>query len=155
MGNYRATVIWRRREGDDFPRGRYSRAHEWHFDEGVRVPASASPSHVRVPFSDPAAVDPEEAYIAALSSCHMLFFLYLAGKAGLDVTSYEDEAVGEMAKSENGREWIARVTLRPEVTFAEGRSPSRADLERLHHEAHELCYVANSVKTEVVVEIAS
>ena len=155
MGSYRATVIWKCRAGEDFTRGRYSRAHEWRFDGGVRLLASASPSHVPLPYADPTAVDPEEAFVAALSSCHMLFFLYLAGKRGLDVTAYEDEAVGEMAKAESGREWIACVTLRPMVTFQGERRPSRADLERLHHEAHELCYLANSVKSEVLVDIPS
>jgi organic hydroperoxide reductase OsmC/OhrA len=99
-----------------------------------------------------APVDPEEAYVAALSSCHMLFFLHLAGKRGFAVAAYEDQAFGEMAKRDDGREWIARVTLRPDVTFAGGKSPSPADIERLHHEAHDLCFLANSVLTEVLVD---
>jgi organic hydroperoxide reductase OsmC/OhrA len=152
VGTYRATVTWRARDGEDFTRGRYSRAHEWQFDGGVRVPASAAPSHVPLPFAEPGAVDPEEAYVAALSSCHMLFFLHLAGKRGFAVAAYEDQAFGEMAKRDDGREWIARVTLRPDVTYAGGKSPSPADIERLHHDAHDLCFLANSVLTEVLVD---
>jgi organic hydroperoxide reductase OsmC/OhrA len=152
MTTYRASVVWKRRDDEQFANNRYSRAHEWLFDGGARVPASASPSHVRLPFSDPAAVDPEEAYVAALSSCHMLFFLWLAARHGFSVISYEDEATGEMARSDDGREWIARVTLRPEVNFDGENRPSEAEIGVLHHEAHERCYLANSVKTEVVVE---
>lgn len=152
VATYRATVVWKRREDEEFSRGRYSRAHEWRFDGGARVPASASPSHVPSPYSDPSGVDPEEAYVASLSSCHMLFFLYLAGKRGLNVSSYQDEAIGEMAKEKDGREWLARVTLRPRVAFDGDVQPSREDLASLHHEAHELCYLANSVKSEVLVE---
>jgi organic hydroperoxide reductase OsmC/OhrA len=152
MTTYRASVVWKRRDDEQFVDNRYSRAHEWLFDGGACVPASASPSHVRLPFSDPAAVDPEEAYVAALSSCHMLFFLWLAARHGFSVISYRDEATGEMARTEDGREWIARVTLRPEVIFDGEKTPSRAEIGVLHHESHERCYLANSVRTEVLVE---
>jgi organic hydroperoxide reductase OsmC/OhrA len=152
VGTYRAAVVWKRREDEQFTNNRYSRAHEWLFDGGARVPASSAPSHVRPPFSDPAAVDPEEAYVAALSSCHMLFFLWLAAKRGFSVISYEDEPIGEMTEAEDGREWIGKVRLRPKVAFDGETRPSQADIGSLHHEAHERCYLANSVKTEVVVE---
>jgi organic hydroperoxide reductase OsmC/OhrA len=152
VGTYRASVVWKRREDEQFTNNRYSRAHEWLFDGGARVPASAAPSHVRLPFSDPTAVDPEEAYVAALSSCHMLFFLWLAAKHGFSVISYEDEAIGEMAQADDGREWIAKVRLRPKVAFDGEKRPSQADISSLHHVAHERCYLANSVKTEVLVE---
>jgi organic hydroperoxide reductase OsmC/OhrA len=104
------------------------------------------------PLSDPSAVDPEEALVAALSSCHMLFFLWLAARRGFAVVSYEDAAVGIMRKEADGREWLAQVTLRPDVVFDGPRRPSRADVAALHHESHNRCYIANSVKSEVLVE---
>jgi organic hydroperoxide reductase OsmC/OhrA len=146
---YTSTVIWERREAP-FVDLRYSRRHVWGFDGGLEVPASASPLHVRVPMADPSGVDPEEALVAALSSCHMLGFLYLAAKQGMIVERYDDAAEGEMGANEEGRQAITRVVLRPRVTYAEPPDP---DAEAaLHHGAHELCYIANSVRTEVVVE---
>jgi organic hydroperoxide reductase OsmC/OhrA len=153
---YRATVAWRR-DGedfalDDFRKGRYSRAHEWRFDGGVTVPASASPSVVPLPHSREDAVDPEEAFIAALSSCHMLTFIDMARRAGIVVDSYEDEAVGQMERIGPGKMAITRVTLRPRIVF-HGTVPEPAKLDELHHQAHEACFIANSVTTEVVVEM--
>lgn len=144
-----ATIAWQR-AGSNFTDRRYSRAHRWSFDGGASVPASSSPHVVRLPFSDPAAVDPEEAFVAALSSCHMLWFLDLAAQAGHVVEDYEDHAKGFMSKNASGKEWVARVELAPRVRFA-GNAPDAAALAALHHRAHEECYLANSVKTEVVV----
>jgi organic hydroperoxide reductase OsmC/OhrA len=147
---YTATVSWKRGEGE-FPKGRYSRGHTWRFDGGVEVPASASPQVVPKQFTVEAAVDPEEALVASLSSCHLLTFLDLARRAGFVIDAYEDAAEGVMEKNAAGRYWIARVTLRPRIVFS-GKSPDAAELERLHHTAHEECFIANSVKTEIVVE---
>ena len=150
MHTYTATITWERRDGAAFTDLKYSRAHRWRFDGGVEVPASASPLHVPPPGSDPSAVDPEEAFVAALSSCHMLYFLYFAAKRGVAVERYEDDAVGEMGPNEQGRQAIVRVVLRPRVTYAAG--DGAAAEAALHHEAHEHCYLANSVRTEIVVE---
>ena len=149
MGNHGATVSW---ESDgNFRSGKYSRAHEWRFDGGAVVRGSSSPSVVPVPLSDPAGVDPEEALIASASSCHMLWFLALAQDAGLDVMSYCDEAVGVMGKDERGRIVLTRITLRPAIAFA-GRQPDAGELAALHHDAHEKCFIANSLRSEIVVE---
>ena len=150
MSEHRATVLWTHTRGE-FLKGTYSREHTWSFDGGVTVPASPAPTSVRPPYCNPDNVDPEEAFVAAISSCHMLTFLYLAYKDGIEVTSYEDEAVGEMTKNEKGALWVSRVTLRPRIHYAGGRAPAADRLERLHHAAHEECYISNSVKTEVVV----
>lgn len=153
MGTYEATVIWTRPADAPFTDNRYPRAHEWRFDGGAVVPASSSPHSVRVPLSDPAAVDPEEALVAALSSCHMLFFLSYAAKAGFVVDRYEDQAVGEMGKNARGATAIVKVRLRPRITW-QGAAPSAEQLEELHHRSHESCYIANSVTADVVVEPA-
>jgi organic hydroperoxide reductase OsmC/OhrA len=147
----RASVRWV--SDGAFASGRYSRAHELRFDGGAVVRGSSSPDVVRVPMSDPAGVDPEEALIASVSACHMLWFLSLAQAAGLDVTSYQDDAEGVMRKDERGRVAITRITLRPTIAFA-GAAPDPAELDRLHHEAHDRCFIANSLRTEVVVEAA-
>jgi organic hydroperoxide reductase OsmC/OhrA len=152
MAAYEAKVLWQRRPSERFTDGRYSRAHEWQFDGGTRVHASASPHVVRAPFSDPSAVDPEEALVAALASCHMLFFLAFAAKQGFEITTYEDGAVGVMSKTGDGREWMTKVTLRPHVAFSGDKRPTADEVDALHHQAHAACYIANSVKTEVVVE---
>jgi organic hydroperoxide reductase OsmC/OhrA len=154
MSEHKAIIRWRR-SGPDFIRGKYSREHTWTFDGGVTVPASPSPSVVPTPWSNPANVDPEEAYVAAISSCHMLTFLYLASKQGFQVESYEDEAVGVMAKNEKGIPWVSRVTLNPKLAYGGEKLPTPADEDRLHHGAHEQCFIANSIKTEVVVANAS
>jgi organic hydroperoxide reductase OsmC/OhrA len=151
MATYLATIDWSLREGDDFAKGRYSRAHTLAFDGGATVAGSPSPHVVPSPWSDPAGVDPEEAFIAALSACHMLWFLDLARREGWAVSRYHDPAQGIMAKRDDGRWAITRVTLRPTVTFAD-RRPDRDQLAGLHHRAHELCFIANSVNSEVVIE---
>ncbi len=151
MSTYTATIRWSREGAEGFAKGQYSRAHEWAFDGGAVVPASASPHIVPKPWSDEAGVDPEEAFVASLSSCHMLFFLDFTRRAGFVVDAYADEAEGEMAKREDGRMWMSQVTLRPRVSWA-GEAPDEAALAELHHKAHEACFIANSVTTEVVIE---
>ena len=149
---YFATVSWKRGSDERFSDNKYSRGHTWAFDGGVTVPASSSPLSVRLPHSKADAVDPEEALVASLSSCHMLTFLYLAQKGGYVVDSYEDKAVGVMTKNERGKLFVSRVALRPRIVFSGAKQPSAAQLDELHHHAHEECYIANSVLTEVVVE---
>lgn len=148
MSTYSATILWQR-NGAAFTDQRYSRAHQWHFDGGAVVPGSSSPHNVPLPYSDAAAVDPEEAFVASLSSCHMLWFLHLAAKAGFVVERYEDRADGVMAKNAEGKLAMTLLTLRPRVDFAGEKRPERADIEALHHKAHEECFIANSVKSEV------
>jgi organic hydroperoxide reductase OsmC/OhrA len=144
-------VRWSRGEAV-FTDNRYSRGHTWHFDGGVEVPASSSPHVVRVPYSVAAAVDPEEAFVASISSCHMLWFLSLAAQAGLRVDQYQDEAVGVMGKNAAGKNAVTRVTLQPRVTFSGDKLPSRPEVDELHHKAHEECFIANSVTTEILCE---
>lgn len=148
---YTATVTWQR-NGAAFTDNRYSRAHEWRFDGGAVVPASSSPQVVPVPLSNAAAVDPEEAFVASLSSCHMLFFLYHAAKKGFVVERYEDTAVGTLGKNAQGRMAMLKVTLRPQVGWGGERRPAAQDVEAMHHRAHEDCYIANSVACEVAIE---
>jgi len=150
MSEHKATIKWQR-SSPDFLKGKYSREHTWTFDGGVTVPASASPAVVPAPWSNPAGIDPEEAFVASISSCHMLTFLHLACKAGFQIDSYEDEAVGKVAKNEKGVPWVSSVALHPKIIYSGEKSPAPADEERLHHLAHEQCFIANSVKTEIVV----
>lgn len=152
MSNYTATIRWSRGDAEGFSQGRYSRAHEWAFDGGTVVPASASPHIVPNPWSDEAAVDPEEAFIASLASCHMLFFIDFARRAGFVVDNYVDEAEGVITKRDDGRMWMSRVTLRPRVDWSGDKRPDEAEIADLHHRAHEACFIANSVVTEVTVE---
>lgn len=151
MHRYTANIEWRR-EGGDFRRGRYGRVHAWSFDGGIRIEASASPQVVPLPFSSESAIDPEEALVAAAASCHMLSFLYVAARRGFEVERYDDHAEGLMAKNPRGRYAITRITLRPRIVFGGERHPSPAELDALHHAAHEECYIANSILAEVVVE---
>jgi organic hydroperoxide reductase OsmC/OhrA len=152
MSTYTATIRWSRDGAGDFTKGQYSRAHEWAFDGGTVVPASASPHVVPAPWSDPAGVDPEEAFVASLASCHMLFFVDFARRAGFVVNDYIDEAEGVLDKRADGRMWMSRVTLRPRVEFSGEKRPSDREIADLHHHAHEACFIANSVTTEVTVE---
>lgn len=155
MADHRATITWQGSAAPaDFVKGKYSREHVWTFDGGVTVPASPSPSVVPAPWSNAAHVDPEEAFVASISSCHMLSFLYVAAKAGFAVASYRDEAIGVMTKNERGVPWVSKVTLAPAIELAGDRQPSAEDLAKLHHAAHEACFIANSVKTEIVVATA-
>jgi len=151
MSEHKAIIKWTHSQGD-FLKGTYSREHTWTFDGGVTVPASSSPSAVRVPFSNPANVDPEEAFVASLSSCHMLTYLYVASRKGFEVSSYEDDAVGSMTKNERGILWVSSVVLHPRITYVGTKTPTREEAEQMHHAAHEQCYIANSVKTDVRVE---
>jgi organic hydroperoxide reductase OsmC/OhrA len=151
MSEYHATIHWQRRNAD-FAANRYSRAHTWQFDGGAAVPASSSPHVVPLPWSDAAGVDPEEAFVASLSSCHMLWFLSLAAQAGWVVDDYRDDALGVMARNAQGKLAMTLVTLRPTVAFSGARQPDAAEIERLHHRAHDECFIANSVKTEVRCE---
>ena len=153
MSEHKAIICWQR-NGVVFIDNQYSRLHEWKFDGGAVVPGSSSPSVVRVPLSDPAAVDPEEAFVAAISSCHMLWFLSLAAAQGFVVDGYEDEAVGVMTRNEHKVSWISKVTLNPKVLYSGAQQPTPQEEDRLHHEAHEQCFIANSVKTEIVVQLA-
>jgi organic hydroperoxide reductase OsmC/OhrA len=149
MSRHDVVIEWQA-EGD-FARGQYSRAHVWRFDGGAEVHASSSPHVVPVPLSDPAGVDPEEALIASASSCHMLWFLDLARRAGLIVERYRDDAQGIMGRDDRGRMALLTIWLRPEITFS-GRQPSAGEVEALHHEAHRQCFIANSLRTEILVE---
>lgn len=150
MSQHTATISWRN-SGTEFLQGRFSRKHTWTFDGGATVPASSSPAVVRPPLSDPAAVDPEEAFVASISSCHMLTFLFAARKAGFQVDSYDDVAVGEMTKNERGVPFISTVTLNPHIVYGGTKIPSPEDERQLHHEAHEGCFIAQSVKTIITV----
>lgn len=148
MAEYKATVIWER-GSQLFTDNRYSRVHKWKFDEGVEVEASSSPQVVPVPLSKAAAVDPEEAFIASLSSCHMLWFLAIAGKKGFCVDSYVDEASGVKSKNESGKFFISEVTLQPKIIFSGDKKPTQEEIIAMHDKAHHECYIANSVKSEV------
>ncbi len=151
MSTYTATIRWSRNGAEGFTKGQYSRAHEWAFDGGAVVPASASPHVVPAPWSDAAGVDPEEAFVASLSSCHMLFFLDFARRAGFTIDNYVDEAEGVMEKGADGKFRMTRVTLWPHVAWS-GDPPDEKAIADLHHRAHEACFIANSVTTEVKVE---
>jgi len=151
MAQYVTEVLWQR-NGQDFLDNRYSRRHLLRFDGGVEVAGSSSPHVVPLPMSDAAAIDPEEAFVASLSSCHMLWFLSMAVKGRFCVDRYLDAAVGVMAKNDQGKMAMTVVTLRPAVTFSGERQPTRAQIEAMHHAAHEACYIANSVKSEVRCE---
>ena len=154
MSEYVATIRWQR--GDlDFTDDNYSRAHEWQFDGGLTVAASASPDIVPLPMSVAENVDPEEAFVASLSSCHMLFFLAIAAASGFVIDEYTDAATGRMQKNSEGRTAITQVILRPCATYSGERIPEREQIEKMHHRAHRQCFIANSVNTEVVTEIVS
>ena len=152
MSEYTADILWERAPHEDFLANRYSRRHEMRFDGGAVVAGSSSPRSVPLPMSDASAVDPEEAFVASLSSCHMLWFLAIAAKRKFCVDRYFDAARGVMGKNAQGKVAVTRVTLRPEVVFSGERLPTRAEIEHLHHTAHDECYIANSVKTEVLCE---
>ena len=151
MSTYTAEVLWLRNDGD-FVGKRYSRNHLLRFDGGLEVPGSASPYVVPLPLSDASALDPEEAFVASLASCHMLWFLSIAAQHAYCVDRYFDAASGVMEKNAAGKIAMTVVTLRPDVTFSDERLPTRAELDQLHHEAHESCFIANSVKTDVRCE---
>ena len=151
MATYGAQIEWKADPKEDFRAGRYSRVHEIRFDNGLAVRASAAPSVVPRPYADPAAVDPEELLVAALSSCHMLSFLDVARRAGIAVRAYRDKAEGVLEKTAEGRIALTRVTLRPYIEC----DADAATLDQLHHKAHEVCFIANSVRTDIRVEPVS
>lgn len=152
MDKYKATVQWER--GDQvFTDDEYSRGHTWEFDGGLVVPASASPGIVPLPHSIAENVDPEEAFVAALSSCHMLFFLAMAAGKGFVVDNYRDSAAGYLAKDECDRMAITKVVLRPDATYSGEKRPTREQVEKLHERAHKLCFIANSVRSDVVTDV--
>jgi len=150
MGQYKVLIKWHR-NGAAFTDNRYSRGHSWNFDGGIEIRASASPHVVPLPLSVEEAVDPEEAFVAVLASCHMLWFLSIAAKQGFVVESYQDEATGVLAKNSDGKLAMTQVTLYPKLVFA-GKRPSADQHEAMHHEAHEECFIASSVKTDVRCE---
>ena len=147
---HKANISWKL-EGTEFLKGRYSREHTWSFDGGLTIPASPSPTVVPKPWSNPAHVDPEEAFVASVASCHMLWLLDVAIGAGFEVISYEDTPNGIMTRNERGAFWISEITLRPSIVWGGETQPARSEIEALHHEAHEKCFIANSIKTDVIV----
>ena len=148
MAAIAATIAWERQEGEAFTDKKFSRGHQWSFDGGLSLRASSSPDIVPR-FSDPSGIDPEEALVASLSSCHMLTFLWLAAIKGYVVNSYHDEAKGTMTKNAKGKLYVSTVTLKPQIAFGGEKQPDAATLASLHHDAHEECFVANSVLTEI------
>jgi organic hydroperoxide reductase OsmC/OhrA len=154
MSDHLATIRWNRGDAA-FTGGKFSRVHSWAFDGGITVEAAASPSVVPAMYNSSTAVDPEEAFVASVASCHMLTFLFFAARGGFIVDSYEDHAVGTMTKNDNGVPWVSTVMLKPKITFSGEKQPTAEDLDHLHHEAHDKCFIANSVKSEITVEPAN
>ncbi len=153
MSQHTAKVEWILKSDESFLDNQYSRGHLWHFDGGATVPASSAPSVVPLPYSVAENVDPEEAFVAALSSCHMLFFLSIAAKKKFTVQQYTDTAFGVMEVNDAGKMAMTKVTLRPKVVFSQGKEPTLSQLERIHHLSHESCFIANSVTTKINTEI--
>ncbi len=149
---YEATISWARQSAEKFTDGRYSRVHQWAFDGGVTVRASSSPAVVPLPLSAADAVDPEEALVASTSSCHMLYFLFFAAKRGFVVERYEDKAAGVLEKNEKGKLFMSKITLRPAITFSGDKTPTADEMQALHHSAHDECFIASSLKTEIAIE---
>lgn len=152
MSEYYAKVTWTKGENEAFTDKKYSRVHHWHFDGGVIVPATASHHIVPLPYSNKDNVDPEQAFIASLSSCHMLFFLDIASRKNFVIDSYIDEAVGVIGKDNEGKMAMTKVTLRPKIIFSGETQPTDIEIDQIHHKAHDLCFIANSVKTTVTIE---
>jgi len=150
MSEHKATIAWVR-NGPNFLKGQFSREHTWTFDGGTVVPASPSTSIIPAPWSNPVGVDPEEAFVASIASCHMLTFLWVAGRQGFVVERYEDDAVGVLSKSERRIPWVSAVTLNPRIVYGGDTRPTHDDEAKLHHAAHEQCFIANSVKTAIAV----
>jgi organic hydroperoxide reductase OsmC/OhrA len=150
LSTYVATIDWRR--DGDFASRRYSRGHTLGFDGGLTVPGTAGPANVNPRYAVEGALDPEQAFTASIAACHMLWFLDVAARAGFVVESYADDAEGTLAEGPSGKQMMTRVVLRPKIVFSPARLPTPQELEALHHEAHEECFIANSVKTEIVIE---
>jgi organic hydroperoxide reductase OsmC/OhrA len=153
MSEYFVKINWARGNDESYTDNKYSRGHEWIFDGGVTVQASSSPHVVPLPYSVEENVDPEEAFVASLSSCHMLFFLSIAAKKGYVIDSYVDNAVGIMEKNSDSKISMTKVTLKPHIQFSGDKKPTIEQLEKMHHQSHDQCFIANSVKTEIVTEI--
>lgn len=151
MMHFEATIAWERGQ-QNFADNRYSRAHKWRFDGSLTVAGSSSPHSVPLPMSDPAAIDPEEALVAAVSSCHMLFFLSIAAQQGFIVDSYLDRAVGKLDKDTLGKMAMTQITLTPVIRFSGARTPAPSELDAIHHAAHDKCYIANSIKAAVIIK---
>ncbi len=151
--DYKVKTIWRLSDGEAFYDNKYSRGHRWIFDGGVEVPASSSPFIVPLPYSIAEAVDPEEALVASVSSCHMLWFLSIAAKKRYRVLSYVDDAVGHMSHNEKGKLFISKIILTPHVVFSDDKIPSADEIIDLHALAHADCFIANSLLTEVIIDI--
>lgn len=151
MKSHTAHIEWQR-GSSSFTDHRYSRVHRWSFDGGLQVPASASPAIVKAPYSDPAAVDPEEAFVAALASCHMLWFLDLAAREGVQIERYADHAEGALEKRADGKLWLARIRLLPAVVVSGARRPDDNLMRQLHNRAHDECFLANALKSEISIE---
>lgn len=149
--SYTVRILWKKDSSEAFVDNKYSRAHTWTFDGGIALAASSSPHVVPLPMSKESAVDPEEAFLASLSSCHMLWFLSIAAGKKFIVESYDDHAVGVLAKNEEGKLAMTEVTLKPKVIFSGKTLPSQEQLDELHHLAHEKCFIANSVKTKISI----
>jgi organic hydroperoxide reductase OsmC/OhrA len=149
---YNVKILWKKKHAEVFTDVKYSRAHKWIFDGGIELKASSSPHVVPVPMSDESAVDPEEAYIASISSCHMLWFLSIAAGKRFIIESYEDDAEGILTKDENGKLAMTEVILKPEITFSGNKIPVQDEINEIHHIAHEKCFIANSVKTKVKIQ---
>jgi organic hydroperoxide reductase OsmC/OhrA len=154
MSEHTSRITWRHTEGE-FLKGRFSRKHTWEFDGGLKVPASPSPLVVPEPYSDPGAVDPEEAFVASLASCHMLTFLFIAYRRKFEVAGYTDEARGIVSKNEEGSSWVSSVVLHPKVDYAGSRIPTHEEETQMHELAHQQCFISNSVRTEVRVATGS
>lgn len=155
MSEYTASIKWTRLKDEKFTDKKYSRGHTWEFDGGVMVPASSSPHAVPLPYSIEENVDPEEAFVASISSCHMLTFLFVAAKRNFVVDEYVDNASGSMGKNSEGKYAITTITLRPKIIFSGDLQPTQKQLEDMHHQAHEDCFIANSVKTKITTEVNS
>lgn len=146
---YSIKVLWEKNYDEAFTNNKYSRVHKWLFDGGVELPASSSPHVVPVPMSDESAVDPEEAFVASLASCHMLFFLSIAAKQNYIVDKYEDKAVGIMEKNKDNKKVMSTINLNPNVTFSGSNIPTSEQVAKIHQLAHTNCFIANSVKSKI------
>lgn len=149
--NYTATLTWQKQPGEEFEKGTYSRVHHWEFDGGMKIAASSSPNVVPLPMSDPSVIDPEEAFLASLSSCHLLFFLSIAAKKKIIVEKYEDHVEGIMGENEDGKTAMLSVILNPAISFSGNNLPSPETIHQIHELAHDSCFIANSVKTKIKI----
>ena len=152
---YSVKIFWKRNLDDAFVDSKYSRSHTWSFDGGIEIPASSSPHVVPLPMSNESAVDPEEAFVAAVSSCHMLWFLSIAAEKNFIVESYEDNAIGVLGKNGERKLAMTKITLKPKVNFNDTTVPTSEQVDELHRFAHEKCFIANSVKTDITMMIVT